>query len=116
MMGRIFQFPKAAASPEHSPAPERFTTGADEARRRLPIILGQLKGIDLELKEIAGHAEEHQREPVDLFELLRERHRRPSTLDRILEALGDSRFFYLFIGFYCGMMLTVGFAYLWSVA
>ena len=40
----------------------------------------------------------------------------PSTLERIADALASPRFLLFYAGFYCGCIVTVGLAYVWSVA
>jgi hypothetical protein len=40
----------------------------------------------------------------------------PSLPERVAEALGSRFWFGVFVGFYAGMLATVGFALLWSFA
>ena len=57
-------------------------------------------------------AEAQHREPM---RFVPSQERKPSTFDKISDALSSPHMFTFYLGFYAGCMATVGLAFLWSV-
>jgi hypothetical protein len=62
--------------------------------------------VELPVKTLDDLAREHRDAHPDLIEQLRAH--RPSTLERIGDALASPRMFTFYLGFYAGCMVTVG--------
>lgn len=109
--------PFTAASPESThPAPDAVHGAGTEAQRRSSLPWA----IDYQHNPNAGRPDlieprTHRVVRAGLFaERLQIEPYRPSTYDRIANALGSKRLLDFYVGFYAGAMFTAGMALIWS--